>query len=971
MIRYPQDDAIDESTSSGTNGLTQRPGRYGAAFFGLAAVLIAAYALADGALASLLFIVITGAAFLAVVTIRGRNPQLPGAWFAIAVSLGALTVADIVAAVAIDGSLAPLRDVADILFMGAYLPLFLGALRFGQGARRADGATLLDTAIITLAAIPIVWQVVVAPNVGGVVGPVGIAAAALPVVDIVLIGLAAPLILARRARSLSGFLVVGAFVALAVGDSGYAAAALAGAGQIDRGVNLAWLLSYALLGGAALVPSAQYLGGLRRDTLDVNDSARLVVVAAAVLAPAALTLFSASEHAKPALLFLGAVCFIVAGLVAVRLVHTVGQVATTERRFRRFMSQDGIVAAIRDAAGHDVYMNASAAEIFKENAAAWDATAAEGTAMLRHAGRSWHTQQFAVPGSHGMMGLLGFDVTDRLAAAEAIRFQARLLASVQDAVVVIDPELRIQHWNQGAEAMFGYMADEIIGQPAATVVAVGASGDVAAIWRSLISGERDTADVQIVRRDGTPIWVSVRMSEIHDDDGRTSGYLAVANDITERKRAELEAAQLATAIANTTEAVLITDVEGRVTYLNPGFERMTGFVAATYLGQAVPHIGQSRSFGRALRQARESGSAWRGDVSGRRRDGSDLVAALTISPISTTDGSAAGFVSIARDVTQERGAERVEERRLRERALVKELLGALQTSDGLEVTTAAICQNLTKLPEIAMASVVLFGHDHLATVVGQVTRDGAGTPGRTVPATRSAYLRNRANAGPWVARWEYDGEHPYADLLESIGTIAHAYAPIAVDGAVIGLLIASSDAIDAVDSLTERLPALMDFAAISGTLLGSSMAARVATAERRAALRSIINRGSFWPVFQPIVDLRTGATRGFEALTRFADGTAPDVRFEEAHAVGLGLELEAACLRVAFEHARRLPADTWLNVNVSPQAVLGGVLEAALPPDLRDVVIEITEQQAITDYAIFRAAIEPMRDRVRVAIDDA
>jgi EAL domain-containing protein (putative c-di-GMP-specific phosphodiesterase class I) len=125
-------------------------------------------------------------------------------------------------------------------------------------------------------------------------------------------------------------------------------------------------------------------------------------------------------------------------------------------------------------------------------------------------------------------------------------------------------------------------------------------------------------------------------------------------------------------------------------------------------------------------------------------------------------------------------------------------------------------------------------------------------------------------------------------------------------------------------------------------------------------------------VFQPIVDLRRGTIVGYEALTRFTDGVAPDVRFAEAQEVGLGGRLEMATLRVAIDAARDLPADTWLNLNTSPQLILASSrLRHIIASAGRPIVLEITEHAAIADYAAFRQAIGRLGPQVRVAVDDA
>ena len=124
-------------------------------------------------------------------------------------------------------------------------------------------------------------------------------------------------------------------------------------------------------------------------------------------------------------------------------------------------------------------------------------------------------------------------------------------------------------------------------------------------------------------------------------------------------------------------------------------------------------------------------------------------------------------------------------------------------------------------------------------------------------------------------------------------------------------------------------------------------------------------------VFQPIVDLRTGERIGDEALARFADGRSPEEWFVEARAVGLGVVLEVAAL---WRAARMYRSDGALSVNVSPATMTSDVfadfVERAAPG--RDLVIELTEHVAVSDYAELCQAVGPMRERgVRVAVDDA
>jgi EAL domain-containing protein (putative c-di-GMP-specific phosphodiesterase class I) len=87
-------------------------------------------------------------------------------------------------------------------------------------------------------------------------------------------------------------------------------------------------------------------------------------------------------------------------------------------------------------------------------------------------------------------------------------------------------------------------------------------------------------------------------------------------------------------------------------------------------------------------------------------------------------------------------------------------------------------------------------------------------------------------------------------------------------------------------------------------------------------IEQVITTRAFDPVFQPIADLRSREIVGFEALTRFEDGTAPAPRFKEAAEMGVGVQLEQVTLGAAIDAAERLPPGRFLSVNVSPALIL-------------------------------------------------
>jgi EAL domain-containing protein (putative c-di-GMP-specific phosphodiesterase class I) len=120
------------------------------------------------------------------------------------------------------------------------------------------------------------------------------------------------------------------------------------------------------------------------------------------------------------------------------------------------------------------------------------------------------------------------------------------------------------------------------------------------------------------------------------------------------------------------------------------------------------------------------------------------------------------------------------------------------------------------------------------------------------------------------------------------------------------------------------------------------------------------------------VELETLAVVGYEALTRFSDGTAPDVRFADATAHELGAEFELVTMEAAIHASARLPAGAFLSLNASPAVIVAQRrrLQEILRECGRRVVLELTEHAAVDDYPTLVRSMDKLKG-VDVAIDDA
>ena len=453
------------------------------------------------------------------------------------------------------------------------------------------------------------------------------------------------------------------------------------------------------------------------------------------------------------------------------------------------------------------------------------------------------------------------------------------------------------------------------------------------------------------------------------------GFVLSVRDITEQHRAEREMRHLATAIEQSSDAVVITDATGIIEYVNPAFEQVSGYLRDEVVGQSprVLKSGvQSQAFYAAMWATLAGGSSFVADLTNRRKDGSLFEEEAVISPIRDRSGAITSYVAVKRDVTRERSMEARQARMAREHNLIAGMIADLTVLPTPTATAEAICRAVVTATGLASASLSYFSAEGHSMPLAFVRADGGAVQLRRLPIRRSRTLRERAEGGPWVEAWAQHPSHPYAAEHTDLGTVALAYSPIRHAGSLIGFLTVTSAEPDAVARLTEVLPGLLEFAGASGTIMGPGIESLVKAGMVRSRIGEVLKRTAFQPVFQPIVDLVTDERVGYEALTRFTDGTAPDLAFADARSAGLEAELELATMGAAIEAARTLPRDAWLSLNISPALLAGsrrlaGVLRKADRP----VVLEVTEHIAVEDYPALRAAVQRLRPPARVAVDDA
>src|SRR3954465_10102913 len=165
------------------------------------------------------------------------------------------------------------------------------------------------------------------------------------------------------------------------------------------------------------------------------------------------------------------------------------------------------------------------------------------------------------------------DVTERKREETRLAYLAGLLDNTEDAIVALDAEWFLKVWNPGAERLYGWTADEVLGRHTLEVARLEMSWEERAeVRRAVAEHGRWRGEVVAYRKDGTPVCVELITVAVRGERGRIGGYLGIHRDVTERKRAEgalREAHERSTTILESiTDTFFACDREWRLTYLN-------------------------------------------------------------------------------------------------------------------------------------------------------------------------------------------------------------------------------------------------------------------------------------------------------------------------------------------------------------------------------------------------------------------
>jgi PAS domain S-box-containing protein len=254
------------------------------------------------------------------------------------------------------------------------------------------------------------------------------------------------------------------------------------------------------------------------------------------------------------------------------------------------------------------------------------------------------------------------DVTERLAGEEARKFLAAIVESSKDAISTCTPSGKILTWNAGAEAVFGYTAEQAIGRQISTKVVRDEQTGVEHFTEQVLKGDAVSQfEAACLRADGRTIHISSTGSAIRDAAGHVVAIATISRDISERLEADRERALLASIVESSEEAIHSLTLDGTIVSWNHGAELLFGYASGEVIGKNADILaapGRPSELSQFLAKIRSGTGIRPFETVLWGKDGQAIDVSLSISPIRNRGGEVIGASSIARGIAARLRTER-------------------------------------------------------------------------------------------------------------------------------------------------------------------------------------------------------------------------------------------------------------------------------------------------------------------------
>lgn len=253
------------------------------------------------------------------------------------------------------------------------------------------------------------------------------------------------------------------------------------------------------------------------------------------------------------------------------------------------------------------------------------------------------------------------DMTDARSREQELRKLSRALEQSPVAVVITNFQGTIEYINPKTEEVSGYSLQEAIGERPN----IFSSGDISPInysdmWAQILDGKVWQGTFLNRRKNRQLYWEAATISAVRDPLGEITHFVAVKEDITERRSTEEQLRMNAAVFETTNEGIMITSPDTRIISVNPAFTEITGFTAEEVVGktpQVFQATRQKEINYQEMWKILEQSHSWSGEIWNQRRDGTTYPQWLSIAAVRNSDGVLEQYVAVFSDMSQRKADE--------------------------------------------------------------------------------------------------------------------------------------------------------------------------------------------------------------------------------------------------------------------------------------------------------------------------
>ena len=268
-------------------------------------------------------------------------------------------------------------------------------------------------------------------------------------------------------------------------------------------------------------------------------------------------------------------------------------------------------------------------------------------------------------------------------------------------------------------AMMGYTLDEVAGRHHATLMPAEERDvpEYRAFWAALGRGEFQAAEFRRIGKDGREVWIQASYNPVLDPAGKPLKVVKFATDITAEKRRGQTFALLSLVANETDNSVIIADADGLIEYVNPGFNRLTGFTVEEAMGRKPGHLLQGRHTDagtvRRIGEHLARREPFYEEILNYTKMGKPYWVSLSINPVFGADGTLQRFVSVQANVTETK--QRALEASARLDAIERSTVVLEWAVDGSLAALNDLARALFEIPSTSVPAMTELSHSRLLT----------------------------------------------------------------------------------------------------------------------------------------------------------------------------------------------------------------------------------------------------------------